>query len=96
MRMYKVESSNITAVGYDEDKLELRVTFVGGKTYSYSQVPAGRAERIMFPGAKYGHSSGKAFNDVVKTAGYAYCEVTSVGQGVLTSESETTVPEAFR
>lgn len=39
IEMQNVESSNIAAVGYDVDEMELRVQFKDGSTYSYADVP---------------------------------------------------------
>ena len=37
--MYSVVSSQLSFIGYDEDKAELFVTFKKGQTYKYSDVP---------------------------------------------------------
>lgn len=39
MEMIYVESSNIEAVGYDEDSSTLQVEFKNGGTYQYFDVP---------------------------------------------------------
>jgi hypothetical protein len=39
MEMINVSSSNITAVGYDEDSSTLQVEFNNGATYQYFDVP---------------------------------------------------------
>ena len=39
MKMEKVKSSNIKAVGFDELKMLLRVFFFSGGTYEYKDVP---------------------------------------------------------
>ena len=38
-KMSRVHSSSVAAVGYDEDRHELSVKFVGGDTYVYAMVP---------------------------------------------------------
>lgn len=37
--MTRIRSSSVTAVGYDEERHELWVRFVGGDTYRYAMVP---------------------------------------------------------
>lgn len=39
LEMIFVDSSNIEAVGYDDDSQELHVQFLGGGCYVYHQVP---------------------------------------------------------
>ncbi len=39
MQMINVDSSNVTAVGYDEDSDTLQVEFHNGGTYQYFDVP---------------------------------------------------------
>lgn len=39
MELTAIESSNIKAVGYNDDEQELHVQFNSGKTYSYAEVP---------------------------------------------------------
>lgn len=39
MKMIKVESSNVNAVGYNPSTKDLRVEFKGGSVYQYSGVP---------------------------------------------------------
>ncbi|MDR7089960.1 KTSC domain-containing protein [Cellvibrio fibrivorans] len=39
MDMVSVESSNVAAVGYDEDSSTLQVEFKNGTTYQYFDVP---------------------------------------------------------
>lgn len=40
MELRKVESTNIAAAGYDPDSKILRIKFVNGSEYCYSNVPA--------------------------------------------------------
>jgi KTSC domain len=39
MQMQRVNSSNVAAVGYDEDSQTLQVEFNNGSTYQYFDVP---------------------------------------------------------
>lgn len=45
--MKPVTSSNISAVGYDEESKTLRVVFVKGYTYDYKKVPERVFEEMM-------------------------------------------------
>lgn len=47
MEMIGMESSNVEAVGYDEDKKELHVRFKGGATYVYREVPIETYQKFM-------------------------------------------------
>ena len=38
-QMTRIRSASVAAVGYDEDRHELSVTFVSGDTYVYAMVP---------------------------------------------------------
>ncbi len=38
-QMTRIRSTSVAAVGYDEDRHELSVTFVSGDTYVYAMVP---------------------------------------------------------
>ena len=58
---YEPNSSNIRAVGYDDETRELRVTFLNGATYSYSAVPP-----ETFEGLKSSPSVGSYFHHQVK------------------------------
>ena len=42
-----VDSSNIEAIGYDDDAQELHVRFLGGETYVYSGVPSQVFDALM-------------------------------------------------
>ena len=39
MKMIKVKSSNVEAIGYNPDTKELRVQFKGGAVYKYNEIP---------------------------------------------------------
>lgn len=47
IKMQSVSSSNLTAVGYDEESKTLRVTFRSGPTYEYKGVPKRTYEELM-------------------------------------------------
>ncbi len=56
-----VESSNITAIGYDEEKRELRVQFKSGAEYIYSDVPQDVVQAFLAA-----ESKGKYLNEHIK------------------------------
>lgn len=47
MEMTPVDSSNIAAVGYDEDTHMLQVQFNNGRTYRYAGVPNGEYQNLL-------------------------------------------------
>lgn len=54
IEMKRVSSSNIEAVGYDDESETLRVSFVNGTTYEYRDVPllvASGLRTALSPGA---------------------------------------------
>jgi hypothetical protein len=59
MERTPVTSSNISAIGYDEDSQILEVEFTNGAVYHYSPVPAGEYEGFMGADSKgrYLHSN---------------------------------------
>lgn len=59
--MIYVDSSNIEAVGYDEDTQELHVWFLSGGYYIYRDVP-----RDIFDQLMYAPSKGSFLNREVK------------------------------
>lgn len=63
MDMTPVSSSNISAIGYDEETNELRVSFNGGATYSYAGVPLKEYKALMQSGSK-----GKYLHNVIRPA----------------------------
>jgi KTSC domain-containing protein len=64
--MFRMNSSNIAAVGYDHGLKILRVRFVRGATYDYLEVPA-----IVYKGLLDAISKGRFVNSQIKTC-YAY------------------------
>ena len=59
--MVPVVSSQLAAVGYDPEKKQLRVEFVNGNVYDYSQVPQDIYEQLV-----NAPSVGQFFNGNVK------------------------------
>lgn len=66
-----VNSSMMTQFDYDADDRELDITFIGGKTYRYLDVPAD-----VYDGLLDADSKGEFFNAHVKDR-FAYREVVS-------------------
>lgn len=64
-----VSSSAITHLAYDEDTEELYVTYIGGRTYTYFDVPKSKAKYFVDTAP----SKGKYVNYRVKP-NYAYAE----------------------
>ncbi len=67
--MPNVKSSMMTHVDYDDERNELEITFVGGKTYRYFDVPPD-----VHTGLWDAVSKGEFFNERIKDR-YAYQEV---------------------
>ena len=65
MKPVKVDSSNITALGYQNGDLYVR--FKGSGVYKYKDVPAAVAAFVVFA-----DSVGSALNTQVKKPGYAF------------------------
>ncbi|MGH1464244.1 MAG: KTSC domain-containing protein [Cognatishimia sp.] len=59
--MHLVDSSNVSAIGYDEDSLTLQVEFNSGATYQYFDVP-----QQIFEGMLDAGSVGQYLNQHVK------------------------------
>jgi len=59
--MIYVDSTNVEAIGYDEDGQELHVRFLSGGYYIYHGVPQG-----IFDGLMYAPSKGSFLNREVK------------------------------
>jgi len=59
MERTPVNSSNISAIGYDTDNQILEVEFTNGAVYSYSGMPSGEYEGFMNADSKgkYFHAS---------------------------------------
>ena len=67
--MPRVKSSMMTDVKYDNEVRELDITFVGGKTYRYFDVP-----RHIYDALLKAESQGQFFNETIKD-GYEFNEV---------------------
>jgi len=67
MEMKPVNSSNLTAVGYDEAKKLLKVAFKDGSIYTYEEVP-----KALYDGLLAAESQGKFFNIQIRTKGFKY------------------------
>lgn len=61
MEMHLVDSSNVSAIGYDEDSQTLQVEFNSGATYQYFDVP-----QQVFEGMLDAGSVGQYLNQHVK------------------------------
>ena len=70
MKMQKVDSSNLSKIGYDSEQELLVVEFVKGGRYEYKGVPAKIFETIMNAPSK-----GSAFHRYIKSRGYKYKKV---------------------
>ena len=67
MEMFKITSSNIAEVGYDEDEAVLRILFKNGSIYDYENVPIGE-----YYGLLEAESAGKYFNKNIARGGFRY------------------------
>lgn len=63
MRMVPVDSSNLSAVGYDPVSQILRIDFHGGRTYDYYDVPEN-----IYTGLMNASSKGQYHNVHIKWA----------------------------
>lgn len=68
MIMTNVSSSNLSAVGYEDGKLQ--VDFLNGTSYVYSDVP-----RHIYDGLMPAPSKGSYLDQYVKKAGYHYTRI---------------------
>jgi len=71
MKLVLVESSNLSAIAYDEVNKKLYVQFSSGGIYSYSDVIPEVHEQFMVS-----ESKGRFFHANVKSAGYKYQRLT--------------------
>jgi hypothetical protein len=70
MDYVQVSSSNVAAVGYDDDTNTLGVRFLNGTEYHYLNVP-----KDVFEGLKSASSVGTYLNQYIKKGGYSYSRV---------------------
>jgi len=61
--MHGVDSSNVAAIGYEEDSQTLQVEFKNGTTYQYFDVPL-----AIFEGMRDATSVGQYLNQHIKGA----------------------------
>jgi hypothetical protein len=61
MDMIRVNSSAISAVGYDVTTMRMRIRFAQGETYDFSRVPA-----YIFQGLLDARSKGTFYNDHIR------------------------------
>lgn len=69
MEMHSVDSTSITAIGYDEDSQTLQVEFVRGASYQYFDVPL-----QIFEGMREASSAGQYLNQQLRGI-YRYSRV---------------------
>lgn len=69
MEMTNVDSSNVEAVGYDEDSSTLQVEFKNGGTYQYFDVPEN-----VFIGLRDAESVGRYLVSTIKGV-YRYSKI---------------------
>lgn len=70
MEMVPVVSSNVAAVGYDEDRGILQVRFHNGTLYEYSGVPA-----TVYRALLDAPSKGSFINDHLKKGPHSYRQI---------------------
>jgi len=70
MEMIPVSSSNLAAVGYDENTATLRIEFLKGGASDYYDVPSTVYEGLVEAGSK-----GQYFDQFIKKGGYRYQKV---------------------
>ena len=63
MEKYSVASSNINAIGYDEQSETLEVEFLNGTIYQYYNVPKNMFDQLMSETSK-----GRFLNTYIKNA----------------------------
>jgi hypothetical protein len=71
VNMIQVRSSNIRAIGYDNDNQELYVEFLNNSHYIYEKVPM-----MVFERLKNAQSKGKYLNQNIKDR-YMYKQIKS-------------------
>ena len=72
VKLENVKSSNVSAIGYDENKKELYIKYITGTVYKYLSVP-----KFIFDNMRAAKSIGKYVTEYVKCAGYSYEKVES-------------------
>jgi hypothetical protein len=69
-QMQAVESSNISAIGYDQDTDELFIEFKNGNVYVYKEVPF-----EMYTAMMDADSKGSFFYKHIRQGGYSYAKL---------------------
>jgi uncharacterized membrane-anchored protein len=72
VEMLAVASSNLAAVGYDDDARRLYVRFRRGAAYRYDGVPNAVFEALLQADEDGDGSVGSTFHRLVKTAGFKF------------------------
>lgn len=67
IKLYEVKSSNIEAIGHDEETQELQVRFKGGTVYAYDSVPIEVHQELLGDGVGIGGRFHKLIRDRFKT-----------------------------
>lgn len=70
MEMIPVNSTNIAAIGYDNEAATLRIDFLRGPSYEYYGVPV-----ELFEGLRYSTSKGTYLNNYIKKGGFSYAAI---------------------
>ena len=70
MEMIPVDSTNLSAIGYDYESATLRVDFLKGGSYEYYGVPAELYEGLLLAGSK-----GQYLDVYIKKGGYSYSRI---------------------
>jgi hypothetical protein len=70
MEMIPVSSSNLAAVGYDDNTATLRIEFLNGTSYDYYDVPS-----AVYVGLVEAGSKGQYFDKFIKKGSYRYQKV---------------------
>lgn len=70
MEMISVSSTNLAAIGYEEESSTLKVEFLNGTIYEYYNVPLDLFNDLL--GAS---STGQFFNSNIKKGGYPFAKL---------------------
>lgn len=70
-QMFARESSNVAAIGYDTENMELYVQFRNGRLYKYFNCP-----HFLFNDFLSATSAGQFFDTQIRKSGMAYEQVT--------------------
>jgi KTSC domain len=70
MEMISVTSTNLAAIGYEEESSTLRVEFLNGTMYEYYNVPLEIFNDLSNAGSK-----GQFFNSNIRKGGYPFTKL---------------------